>query len=63
MRKGDWKLIGNPKDTSNKAEVTDNFFLSNLAEDVTEVRNLASEHPEIVKQLTERHEAWIREVE
>jgi arylsulfatase A len=53
VREGDWKLLGNPRDTSNRAPLTkdDKLFLSNLAEDVTEMENLAKEHPDVVERL------------
>ncbi len=61
VRDGDWKLIANPKDTSNKAEVTeqDKFFLSNLKQDVTEMTNLAAQHPDVVDRLKGLHESWV----
>ena len=65
VRQGDWKLIGNPKDTSNKAPLgkDDKLFLVNLADDVTEMKNVAAEHPEVVERLKQLHEQWIREVQ
>ncbi|MBN2310543.1 MAG: sulfatase-like hydrolase/transferase [Candidatus Hydrogenedentes bacterium] len=61
VRDGDWKLIGNPRDTSGKAEITesDKLFLSNLAEDIGEMTNLAGDHPEVVERLRRLHEEWI----
>ena len=63
VREGDWKLIGNPKDTSNKAPIgaDDRLFLVNLAEDVTEMKNIAAQHPEVAKRLKAAHDAWIKE--
>lgn len=63
-REGDWKLIGNPRDTSNKAPITraDQLFLSNLAQDVSEMTNFAAEHPDIVARLKAQHEAWVQDV-
>jgi arylsulfatase A len=60
VRDGDWKLIGNPRDTSNKAPLGkgDQRFLVNLANDVTEMKNVAADHPEIVARLTQLHDAW-----
>ncbi len=65
VREGDWKLIGNPNDTSNKAPITkdDAFFLVNLSADPSEIHNLAGDHPEIVNRLKELHEHWLVEVE
>lgn len=64
VREGDWKLIGNPKDTSHKAPLgaDDRRFLVNLAEDAGETRNLAAEHPDVVKRLEGRYRAWAAEV-
>lgn len=64
VRKGPWKLLGNPRDTSHKAEVTedDNPFLANLDKDITEMTNFADGHADIVEELTQLHEEWINEV-
>ena len=64
VRDGNWKLIGNPRDTSNKAPITpdDKLFLSNLGKDVSEMKNLASAQPEIVNRLTAMHQQWSRDV-
>ncbi len=64
VRKGDWKLLGNPRDTSNKAKITedDKLFLSNLSQDVSEMTNLAKKHPDVVKHLVQLHESWAKEV-
>jgi len=64
VRDGDWKLIGNPRDTSNKAPITNNdsFFLVNLAESIDEMKNIASEHPDRVKRMKQLHDDWIKEV-
>ena len=48
VRKGDWKLIGLPRDPSGKGKLNaekDRLFLSNLAIDSTEMKNLAPEYP------------------
>ena len=60
VREGNWKLLGNPRDTSNKAEITedDKLFLVNLAQDVTEMKNLAKDHPGVVERLKQYHEEW-----
>jgi arylsulfatase A-like enzyme len=64
VREGDWKLIGNPVDSSHKAPLAadDKLFLSNLAQDVSEMKNLAHDHPEIVQRLSALHEEWIADV-
>jgi arylsulfatase A-like enzyme len=61
VRDGNWKLIGNPNDTSHKGVLTeaDSLFLVNLAEDVTEMQNKASQHAEVVTRLKQLHRLWI----
>jgi len=65
VRSGDWKLIGNPRDTSNMAELNGDDkrrFLVNLKESVSELKNLADLHPDVVKNLESLHNDWIRDV-
>lgn len=64
VREGDWKLLGNPRDTSSKDSppVGERLFLANLADDPSEAKNLAAAQPEIVRRLKERHEAWQKAV-
>ena len=64
VRQGDWKLLGNPRDTSNKAPLgkDDKLFLVNLAQDIGEMTNLAKQYPDKVAQLRELHEAWAAEL-
>ena len=61
VRDGDWKLLGNPRDPSDKAPLTDDdrLFLVNLAEDASEMKNLANQHPEVVQRLEQLHNAWL----
>jgi len=65
VREGDWKLVSNGPATEYKGRKipAEKIFLSNLAEDVTETKNLAGQHPNMVKRLTQLHETWIEEVE
>ncbi len=61
VRKGTWKLIGYPKDTSHKGKLDlekDALFLSDLSKDVSEMNNLANEYPEIVDELIADYLAW-----
>lgn len=64
VRKGDWKLLGNPRDTSMKAPITpaDKLFLANLREDPTEMTNFAKQQPEVVNELLKLHEQWVVDV-
>ena len=54
VREGDWKLLGNPEDRSDKAPLgkDDALFLANLRLDPTEMSNLATQYPEVVKRLS-----------
>ncbi len=65
VREGDWKLVVNAADTKQgtRLEGKDKIFLSNLALDVSETRNIAAAHPEIVQRLTRSHEEWFAELE
>jgi hypothetical protein len=60
IREGDWKLLGNPKDTSDKGPLgpDDKLFLVNLNENPNERQNQASQQPEIVKDLKTKHDTW-----
>ncbi len=62
VRRGDWKLIGNPRDTSNRAPIgkNDKLFLANLAQDKTEMKNLAGDHPQVVSELRALHDSWAK---
>ncbi len=57
VREGDWKLLGNSGEVvapEGAAELTaedKRLFLVNLAEDVGERKNVASEHPEVLERL------------
>ena len=64
VRQGDWKLLGNPRDNSHKAELTkdDRLFLVNLGEDITEMTNIAGNHPEVVSRLSAIQEAYEAEL-
>lgn len=59
--KGDWKLVRNAPATPLENEVVpgEELWLSNLADDPGETRNLAGEHPQIVAELTAEHEKWL----
>lgn len=58
VRKGDWKLLYDPLDTTKKRrpapnKLEDKLFLVNLKDDIGETTNLASQYPEKVKELQE----------
>jgi arylsulfatase A len=64
VRDGDWKLIGNPRDTSDKGPLTDEdkLFLVNPAQDPSEMKNLANQQSKIVQRLKKLHDDWEQEV-
>lgn len=62
VRQGDWKLIGNPEDTSNGNQnlpVLPERFLVNLADDPGERENLAASFPAVVRKLEGLHNEWV----
>lgn len=68
VREGDWKLIGNGRDTtglkSGHAPRKDmgEVYLASLADELPEATNHASERPEIVARLEKLHEDWLAAV-
>lgn len=61
VRKGEWKLLVNPLDPSNSYPldpVENKVFLTNLKEDISKSRNLASLHPDKVRELVEAYREW-----
>ncbi len=65
VREDAWKLHGNPRDRSNKAPITedDQLFLANLEMDPTEMANLASQYPEVVKRLSDLQSEYWKSIE
>ncbi|WP_236977316.1 sulfatase-like hydrolase/transferase [Membranihabitans maritimus] len=71
VRKGDWKLLGNPRDTDPNwdPEKTgedfkgkDRLFLVNVVKDVSERNNLAEENPGKLEELHKLHKKWLENV-
>jgi arylsulfatase A len=64
VRRGPWKLIGNPSDTSKLArlEADDELFLVNLDFDPCELCNVGRDHPDIVESLLQLHQQWLEDV-
>ena len=59
-RKGKWKLIGNPYDTSQRDYTfSEKMFLVNLEEDPGEQKNLAEQYPDKVKELERQYNEWL----
>ena len=63
VREGNWKLVHNGPATDYKGRKLPKAenFLSNIAEDATETKNLAKSNPDIVKRLTNLHEQWVKQ--
>jgi len=63
VREGDWKLVHNGPATDYKGRKLPKAenFLSNMALDATETKNLAETNPEIVERLTGLHEQWVKQ--
>jgi len=62
-RKGKWKLLANPYDTSQRDYTfTEKLFLVNLEEDPEETTNLADKYPEKVKELELQYQLWLANI-
>lgn len=63
VRKGDWKLIGNPKERIKGQEpIKDKLFLANLKMDISETENLIDKYPEEAEKLKVLHDSWLKQV-
>jgi len=61
VRKGNWKLIGNPIDPASPGSVNkekDTLFLVNLDEDISERVNLVDKEPEKLKEMINEYLSW-----
>ncbi len=65
VRKGPWKLIGNPNEplSSGGKMDLDKLFLANLDEDISEKKNLADSNPEKIKELMSLHQDWLKSIQ
>lgn len=64
VRRGPWKLIGNPRDTSNKGKLPEDdvLFLSNLEKDKAEMENLSGQYPNVLEELKNLHQQLSKEM-
>ncbi len=68
VRQGDWKLIGNGRDTTGleskhaPREEIGELYLANLADDPPESKNHLKDQPEVVGRLRKLHEDWLKRV-
>lgn len=53
VREGKWKLVN---------DKSEGLFLSDMDLDITETKNLAAKHPDIVTRLKQLHQQWSKEV-
>jgi arylsulfatase A len=61
VRKGDWKLIGNPKDPANPNSINkerDKLFLVNLSADISESINLSDKEPTKLQEMIKEYLSW-----
>ena len=60
VREGDWKLLENPRDTSQTKplDAADRRFLVDLSEDLGERNNLAQQRPQVAQRLESLHLRW-----
>lgn len=65
VRKGDWKLLGHPIDSSVNKKLldSDTLFLVNLIDDIGERQNLKNKYPEKVDELLKEHQRWLATIE
>jgi arylsulfatase A len=64
VRRGPWKLIANPRDTTEGApQINVKRFLTNLDQSVAEQDNLADQDPHVVRELERLHEDWAKHVQ
>ena len=62
IRKGSWKLLGNPRDVRSKTPLgkANQRFLVNLTQDVSEKTNVAKDNDAIVKELQAVHDRILK---
>jgi len=61
VRSGRWKLLANPRDTTNghKPQTLRGRFLYDLSADLGERNDLAKRHPDVVARLQALHKEWV----
>ncbi len=61
VRKGPWKLLGNPHDPTGKLsfDESDKLYLVNLDFDVTEANNLSEKNPAKLEELHQLYRNWV----
>ena len=64
VRKGDWKLIGNPRDVLENDKFINHkgLFLANIKEDPSESQNLAEKYPQKVQELQKIRDEYVKQL-
>ena len=63
VREGKWKLVRErPRRGRGGKQPAATLFLSDMDADVTETKNLAQAHPDVVQRLRKLHDEWVRQV-
>ncbi|MFB3905077.1 MAG: sulfatase-like hydrolase/transferase [Acidobacteriota bacterium] len=64
VREGKWKLLGNPRDMTDKTSLTedDKLFLVDLSQDIGEKENRAKRFPEVVARLLKIRQDYLSEL-
>lgn len=67
VRRGDWKLLVNPVDTSGEysreSTVLTDIFLVNLRDDPAETASVHADHPDIVAELLAIRDGYVAELQ
>ena len=67
VRRGDWKLLVNPVDTSfeysRESTTLTDIFLVNLRDDPAETASVHADHPDIVAELLAIRDAYIADLQ
>lgn len=68
VREGEWKLLGNPRDTTPNGKVentkgNDRLYLVNLAEDIAEKSNVIESHPDIAERLNDYRQKVVADIQ
>jgi arylsulfatase A len=64
VHKGDWKLLGNATDKSDRRQErpVERLFLANLKHDIGERTNVAKQHPDVVRELQQLKDAHFNSI-
>ncbi|GAB5404855.1 MAG: hypothetical protein Aurels2KO_30860 [Aureliella sp.] len=65
VRKGPWKLLGNPKDSREPDSISkgQELFLANIETDPSETNDVSDEHPTVVEELQQIRQSYLDSLE